>query len=92
MDLLEKIYSILTGKEESPVRMKQSCTRLCESNPPVLQKVKQGIYEKIVKDCTTAQCTSALSDSDNSEPFCEEEVQSAEVQSATDAQKGGSNE
>ena len=69
-----------------------SLKRLCESNSPVLQKVKQGVYEKIVKNCTSAQCTSALSGSDTPEPFSEEEVQSAEVQSADDAQKGGSNE
>lgn len=64
--------------------------RLSESNPPVIKRVKQGIYEKIVSDCTTAQCTTALPedmDADNNTI-----VQSAEVQSANEIQKGGSNE
>lgn len=64
--------------------------RLSESNPPVIKRVKQGIYEKIVSDCTTAKCTTALPedmDADNN-TF----VQSAEVQSANEIQKGGSNE
>ena len=67
-----------------------SLKRLCSGANPILQKVKQGIYEKIVNDCTTAQCTSALSkvDSHNNP----NEVQSAEVQSAEDAQEGGNNE
>ena len=34
-----------------------SLKRLCETTPPVLQKVKQGVYEKVVKRCTTALCT-----------------------------------
>jgi hypothetical protein len=64
--------------------------RLSESNPPVIKRVKQGIYEKIVSDCTTAQCTTALPeemDADNNTI-----VQSAEMQSANEIQKGGSNE
>lgn len=64
--------------------------RMSESNPPVIKRVKQGIYEKIVLDCTTAQCTTALPeemDADNNII-----VQSAEVQSANEIQKGGSNE
>ena len=67
-----------------------SLKRLCETTPPVLQKVKQGVYEKVVKRCTTALCTSALSDS--SENGGEEKVQSAEVQSAGSAQEGGKDE
>jgi hypothetical protein len=69
-----------------------SLKRLSECSHPSIKREKQGVYSKIVTDCTSAQCTSALSDSDVSEPFCEKEVQSAEVQSATDAQKGGNNE
>ena len=65
--------------------------RLCETNPPVLLKVKQGLYEKVVKHCTTAPCTSALSNGVDAND--EQKVQSAEVQSASDAQKeGGNNE
>lgn len=67
-----------------------SLKRLCETTPPVLQKVKQGVYEKVVKRCTTALCTSALSDS--SEDGGEGKVQSAEVQSADSAQEGGEDE
>ena len=69
-----------------------SLKRLSESSHPAIKREKQGVYSKIVTDCTSAQCTSALSDSDVSEPFCEKEVQSAEVQSATNVQKGGNNE
>lgn len=47
MDLLEKIYSILTGKEESPVRMKQSCTRLLFSNKELMDLLQVG--DKYVK-------------------------------------------
>ena len=64
--------------------------RLSESNPPVIKRVKQGIYEKFVLDCTTAQCTTALPkemDADNNTI-----VQSAEVQNANEIRKGGSNE
>ena len=67
-----------------------SLKRLCETTPPVLQKVKQGVYEKVVKRCTTALCTSALPDS--SEDGGEGKVQSAEVQSADSAQEGGEDE
>ena len=67
-----------------------SLKRLCETMPPVLLKVKQGVYEKVVKHCTTAQCTSALSDS--TETGGEGKVQSAEVQSAVVAQEGGEDE
>ncbi len=67
-----------------------SLKRLCETTPPVLLKVKQGVYEKVVKRCTTALCTSALSDS--SENGGEGKVQSAEVQSADSAQEGGEDE
>lgn len=46
-DLLEKIYSILTGKEETPVRMKPSCTRLLFSNKELMDLLQVG--EKYVK-------------------------------------------
>jgi hypothetical protein len=76
-----------------------SLKRLTDSNTPTLRRVKQGIYEKIVKDCTSAQCTSALSESDKSDSSCEGKVQCAEVQSANSAEdkadeeeEGGRNE
>ena len=70
-----------------------SLKRLSESSHPTIKREKQGLYSKIVKDCTTAQCTSALMDSDTSAYDSEEKVQNAEVQSAIDAQKeGGNNE
>ena len=67
-----------------------SLKRLCEANPPILAKVKQGVYSKTVNACTPAQCTSALSENMDSDGA--EKVQSAEVQSANDAQEGGSDE
>ena len=69
-----------------------SLKRLSESSHPTIKREKQGAYSKIVKDCTSTQCTSALSDSDTPASCSEEKVQSAEVQSAADAQEGGSNE
>jgi hypothetical protein len=69
-----------------------SLKRLSESSHPAIKRVKQGVYSKIVTDCTSAQCTSALSDSGKPASCSEEKVQSAGVQSADDAQKGGSNE
>ncbi len=58
--------------------------RLCNSKQPALVRLKQGLYQKIVKDCTTAQCTSALPEAKQSESDNNKIVQSAEVQSATD--------
>ena len=56
-----------------------SLKRLSSSDHPLLRRVKQGVYEKIVYECTTAQCTFAQpmdgADENN-------EVHSAEVQSA----------
>ena len=46
-DLLEKIYSILTGKEESPVGMKLACTRLLFSNKELMDLLQVG--DKYVK-------------------------------------------
>ena len=69
-----------------------SLKRLSECSHPSIKREKQGVYSKIAIDCTSAQCTSALSDSETSKPFCEKEVRSAEVQSADDAQEGGSDE
>ena len=64
-----------------------SLKKLCEGNSPVLKRVKQGVYQKIVNQGTTALCTTAQ------EPSAEEEkVQSAEVQSANQIKKGDSNE
>ena len=68
-----------------------SLKRLTDSSHPTIKKEKQGVYSKIVNDCTSAPCTSALSNGEDAND--EQKVQSAEVQSATDAQKeGGNNE
>lgn len=68
-----------------------SLKRLCSGSHPQIRKVKQGEYSKIVNDSTTAQCTSALStDIDGTNNH--NEVQSAKVQSADDAQEGGNDE
>lgn len=64
----------------------------CKANSPMIIKLRQGVYSKKVKDCTSARCTSALSDSDIPASSSREKVQSAEVQNATDAQKGGRDE
>ena len=69
-----------------------SLKRLSESCHPAIKREKQGVYSKIVTDCTSAQCTSALSDSGKPASCSEKKVQSAEVQSADDAQEGGCNE
>ena len=69
-----------------------SLKRLSESSHPAIKREKQGVYSKIVNEYTSAQCTSALSDSDTPASCSEEKVQSAEVQSAADAQEGGSHE
>jgi hypothetical protein len=64
--------------------------KLCNSQPPFLIRLKQGLYQKTVKSCTTAQCTTALSEVDGSiETSSLSKVQSAEVQSASDAQEEG---
>jgi hypothetical protein len=64
--------------------------KLCNSQPPFLIRLKQGLYQKTVKSCTTAQCTTALSEVDGSIETCSlSKVQSAEVQSASDAQEEG---
>ena len=61
--------------------------KLCNSQPPFLIRLKQGLYQT-VKSCTTAQCTTALSEVDGSiEASSQSKVQSAEVQSASDAQE-----
>jgi hypothetical protein len=67
--------------------------KLCNSQPPFLIRLKQGLYQKIVKSCTTAQCTTAQSEVGKSIDTSDQaKVQSAEVQSASDAQKGGEDE
>ena len=72
--------------------------KLCNSQPPFLIRLKQGLYQKIVKSCTTAQCTTAQCTTAQSEvgksidTSDQAKVQSAEVQSASDAQKGGEDE
>ena len=51
-----------------------SLKRLSESSHPTIKREKQGVYSKIVNDCTSAQCTSALSDSDTPASCSEEKV------------------
>lgn len=64
----------------------------CKANSPMIIRLRQGVYSKKVKDCTSARCTSALSDADTSDSICDKEVHSAKTQSADDAQKGGNHE
>ena len=67
--------------------------RLCKSPTPSIIRLKQGLYQKIVQNCTDALCTTAQSDqSKDNTNEANTIVQSAEVQSASDAQKGGTDE
>lgn len=62
--------------------------RLCKSPAPSIIRLKQGLYQKIVHDCTDAQCTIAQSEQSEDEASdAATIVQSAEVQSASDAQE-----
>ena len=99
--LLALLADTFTSKEAENAGMSIGVSRrtvysmldkLCKSEPPILIRIRQGVYSKIVNGCTSAQCTSALSDSDTPASCSEEKVQSAEVQSAADAQEGGSHE
>ena len=67
--------------------------RLCKSPAPSIIRLKQGLYQKKVHDCTNAQCTTAQSEqSKDNTNDADNLVQSAEVQSASGAQEGGSDE
>ena len=67
--------------------------KVCNSQPPFLIRLKQSLYQKTVKSCTNAQCTTAqLEVGKTIDTSDQAKVQSAEVQSASDAQKGGEDE
>jgi hypothetical protein len=62
--------------------------KLCKSPEPSIIRLKQGLYQKKVHDCTDAQCTTAQAENPNAyKNDADTIVQSAEVQSASDAQE-----
>ena len=62
--------------------------RLCHSANPIIRKSGHGTYDKIVNACTTAPCTTALSEREGTQNDTPE-VQECKMQSAYDAQESG---
>ena len=101
-DLLSMLGDTFSSKDAEMAGMSLGISRrtvynlldkLCKSPSPSIIRLKQGLYQKIVQSCTDALCTTAQSEqSKDKTNEADTIVQSAEVQSASDAQKGGEDE